>query len=213
MTGPYGRRSWWVYRTRCSPGFLRLFGGHCAGKPSTAPPLCRISSGSKSMKFKLALVVALGTTTLWAQSQSAQDLAGGAKESPLQTARRFVRLQSGLLPDQWSELTNFFIETPKPQWNKVHVIDVVDIGIDTSGDFSDVSISTNFLGELDSSLRLSKYTSMRLPPESASACYGDDYFGFTCCSPTSTGKSQQTDPQSNLTARFHGELKTRLSSR
>jgi len=133
------------------------------------------------MKFiKLALVVALGTITLWAQSQSARDLAGRAKESPLETARRFVRLESGLLPNQWSELTNFFIETPKPQWNKVHVIDVVDIGIGTSGDISDVSISTNSLGELDSSLRLSKYTSMRLPPESASAsaCYGDDYFGF-----------------------------------
>jgi len=132
-----------------------------------------------SMKFiKPALVVALGTITLWAQSQSVQDLAGRAKESPLETARRFVRLESGLLPDQWNELTNFFVETPKPQWNKVHIIDVVDMGISTSGDISDVSISTNSLGELDSSLRLSKYTSMRLPPESASACYGDDYFGF-----------------------------------
>ena len=106
--------------------------------------------------------------------------AGIAKESPLEIARRFVHLESGLLPGQWSELTNFFVETPKPQWNKVHVIDVVDIGIDTNEDLSDVSISTNSLGELDSSLRLSNYPSMRLPPDSASAsaCYGDDYFGF-----------------------------------
>ena len=103
-----------------------------------------------------------------------------AKESPSDIARRFVRLESGLLPDQWSELTDFFVETPKPRWNKVHIVDVVNIGTDTNEDSSDVSISTNSLGELDSSLRLSNYPSMRLPPifPSVSACYGDDYFGF-----------------------------------
>jgi hypothetical protein len=106
--------------------------------------------------------------------------AGIAKESPSDVAHRFVRLERGLLPDQWNELANFFVETPKSQWNKVHIVDVVHVGIDTNGDSSYVSIFTNSLGELDSSLRLSNYPSMRLPLDtpSASACYGDDRFGF-----------------------------------
>jgi len=104
-----------------------------------------------------------------------------AKESASDVARRFVRLETGLLPVQWSELSHFFVETPQPQWNKAHIVDVVGVGVDTNGDLSDVSISTNSLGELDSSLRLSRYPLMRLPPDSpsASACYGDDHFGFS----------------------------------
>jgi hypothetical protein len=106
--------------------------------------------------------------------------AGIPKESPSDVAHRFVRLERGLLPDQWNELATFFVETPKSQWNKVHIVDVVHVGIDTNGDSSYVSIFTNSLGELDSSLRLSNYPSMRLPLDtpSASACYGDDRFGF-----------------------------------
>lgn len=105
---------------------------------------------------------------------------GIAKESPAQTAERFVHLESGLLPGQWNQLTNFFIETPKPQWSAVHIVDVVGTGIDTNGDLTEVEVSTNLLGDLDESLRLWNYPSMRLPLEtpSASACFGDDRFEF-----------------------------------
>ncbi len=105
---------------------------------------------------------------------------GMAKESPSEIAHRFVRLESALLPDQWNQLTSFFAETPKPQWDKVHIVDVVRMDIETNGTSSDVSISTNSLGELDSSVLLSNYPPMRLSraTPSASACYGEDYRGF-----------------------------------
>ena len=106
---------------------------------------------------------------------------GVVRESPSDIARRFVTLESGLLPDQWNELTNFFVETPKPQWNKVHVVDVVYTGVDTNGNSTLVGISTNALGVLDSSVRLSNYPLWRLPlgDSGASACYGDDRFAFS----------------------------------
>jgi len=106
---------------------------------------------------------------------------GIAKESPAKIAQRFIRLEAGLLPDQWNQLTNFFIETPKPQWSTVHIVDVVDTGIDTNGDSTEVEVLTNSLGDLDASLRLRNYPSMRLPlvTPSASACFGDDRFGFS----------------------------------
>ncbi len=106
--------------------------------------------------------------------------AGVAKESPSDVAHRFVALERGLLPDQWNQLASFFVETPKPRWSRVHIVDVVHVGVDTNGDSIYVSIFTNSLGELDSSLRLSNYPSMRLPLDtpSASACYGDVRFGF-----------------------------------
>jgi len=104
-----------------------------------------------------------------------------AKESPSDIARRFVTLESGLLPDQWNELTNFFVETPKPQWNKVHIVDVVYTGVDTNGNSTLVGISTDALGVLDSSVRLSNYPPWRLPlgDSGASACFGDDRFAFS----------------------------------
>jgi hypothetical protein len=78
------------------------------------------------------------------------------------------------------------METPKPQWNTIHVVDVVDIGASVEGnkteqDTSRATVSTNSLGDIDSSLRLSNYPPMRLLPDfaSASACYGDDLFWFT----------------------------------
>jgi len=102
------------------------------------------------------------------------------KESPSQLAHRFVRLESGLTPDQWSGLASFFVQTPKPQWDKVHIVDIIHISITTKGNSSHVAISTNSLGDLDSSLRLSDYPPVRLPlaVPSTSACYGDDYFEF-----------------------------------
>ena len=106
---------------------------------------------------------------------------GIARESPVRIAQRFIRLEAGLLPDQWNQLSSFFIETPKPQWSNVHVVDVVDNSISIEGDSTEVETLTNSLGDLDASLRLSHYPSMRLPLDtpSASACFGDDRFGFS----------------------------------
>jgi len=105
---------------------------------------------------------------------------GTAQESPSEVAQRFFDLESNATPGQWSKLAKFFVETPKPQWNKVHIVDVVDKGVDTNGNSTFVVISTNALGDLDLSLRLSNYPPMRLPlvTPSASACYGDARFAF-----------------------------------
>jgi hypothetical protein len=107
--------------------------------------------------------------------------AGTTKESPSDIARRFVALESRLLPDRWNELTDFFVETPRPQWNEVHIVDVVYTGVDTNANSTIVGISTNALGVLDSSMRLSNYPPWRLPlgDSSTSACYGDDRFAFS----------------------------------
>jgi hypothetical protein len=139
----------------------------------------RDKSNDPAMKYNAERTLAI-LRSLSSGAPSPKQLPGIAKESPSDVAHRFISLESGLLPDQWSQLVDFFVETPKPKWNKVHIVDVVDMGINTNGDSSDVSISTNSLGELDSSLRLSNYPLMRLPlvTPSASACYGDDYFGF-----------------------------------
>jgi hypothetical protein len=106
--------------------------------------------------------------------------AGPVQKSPTEVAQRFIELESGLMPTQWSQLAKFFVETPKPRWNKAHIVDVVDTSVGTGGDSIEVQVSTNSLGDLDSSLRLSNSSSMRLPlvTPSSSACYGDDRFGF-----------------------------------
>lgn len=106
---------------------------------------------------------------------------GFAKESPSQLVKRFISVESRSLPSDWNGLSNFFVETPKPNWNKVHIIDLVDTGATTDGELTKAGISTNSLGDLDSSALLSNYPSMRTPlvVPSASACYGDDMFGFT----------------------------------
>jgi hypothetical protein len=105
-----------------------------------------------------------------------------APESPLKVAQLFVRLESGSLPDQWGELTSYFVETPKPQWNHVQVVDVLAVYMDMDGQthegMSQVAISVLPLGELDSSLRLSNYKMFRLPGNN-SACKCDNYLGFT----------------------------------
>jgi hypothetical protein len=105
---------------------------------------------------------------------------GTAPESALRFAQRFVQMESRLTPDQWDELENFFVETPRPQWNKVYVVDVLhvdtDIGGETHDDSSEVAISVRPLGELDSSLSLSTHS--RLPGNN-NACCGGNYLGFT----------------------------------
>jgi hypothetical protein len=133
----------------------------------------------------LILLTVLGLLLILADAQALTDPQISSKQvtqkSPSEVAHRFLRLESGLLPDQWGRLSDFFAQTPKPQWDKVHIVDVVDMSIDTKGNSSHVSLSTNSLGELDSSLRLSDYPPMRLPlvVPSLSACYGDDYFEFS----------------------------------
>jgi hypothetical protein len=103
-----------------------------------------------------------------------------AQEPAVVFAHRFLDLESISMPEQWNGLAIFFLDTPKPQWNKAHVVDIVDVGVDPEDDTTDVSISTNWLGDLDLSLQLSNYPSRRLPliVPSTSACFGDHYFGF-----------------------------------
>src|SRR5579864_3762243 len=130
------------------------------------------------------------------------------QKSAAEVAHRFLHLESSLLPDQWSRLSDFFAQTPKPQWDKVHIADVVNLGVDTKGNSSHVSISTNSLGELDSSLRLSDYPIMRLPlgVPSTSACYGDDYFEFNL---VLSGK-QRVVTQSGAADQFERPLAWRI---
>jgi len=106
---------------------------------------------------------------------------GAVKESPFEVGKRFVDLESNSTPDEWNKLTEFFVETPKPQWNRVHLVDIVGIGADINGDSGFFTLLTNALGDLDSSMHLSGYPSMRVPlaTPSASACFGDDRFGFS----------------------------------
>jgi len=106
-----------------------------------------------------------------------------ALESSQSVAKRFVDLESGdkgLTPDGWTELAKFFAETPKPQLDSINVADIVGVGsTDIAEDIADAKISTNSLGRLDSSLRLTDYPEMRLISGGASACYGDYRFEFT----------------------------------
>jgi len=108
-----------------------------------------------------------------------------AQQGASGVVRDFIQLESQAGPDQWGPLARFFLETPKPDWNKVNIVDIVDAGADSAFSIeknkAEVEILTNSLGQLDSSLRLSDYPSFRIPlvTPSASACYGDDRFGFT----------------------------------
>jgi len=138
--------------------------------------------------------------------------AGGiVQESPSKVAQRFVHLESGLMPDQWSELANYFVETPKPQWNYVYVVDVLNVYIDIDGQThdgtSEVAISVLPLGELDSSLRLSNYNSFRLPGNN-SACKCDNYLGFTL---VLSDKHWQIAP-SGTVKEFDGPLAWRIEN-
>jgi hypothetical protein len=118
-----------------------------------------------------------------------QNVSPKAQTLPLDTAHRFVNLESKLLPSQWNELADFFVGTPTPNWNRVHVVDIVDIGVDADSDKADVSISTNSLGILDSSFLLTHYPHARLYRGTNSACYGDDYLGFTLMSSRTGGET------------------------
>jgi hypothetical protein len=144
----------------------------------------RLNKESNPMRPLLILVSVLSLSVIlgYAQAPTGPHKSSEAtdQKSPLGVARRFVRLESNLLPDQWGQLADFFTQTPKPQWNKVDIVDIIKIAVETKGNSSHVSISTNSLGELDSSLRLSDYPPKRLPLRvpSTSACYGDDYFEF-----------------------------------
>ncbi len=111
---------------------------------------------------------------------------GPAPETSSRIAREFLHMENVSSPNQWSQFGKFFVETPNPQWDKVHIADIVDDGADDTKDDidwdqADYVVAANSLGELDSSLRLSNYPSFRIPlvTTSASACYGDDHVGFT----------------------------------
>ncbi|MFI5094013.1 MAG: hypothetical protein ACHQIK_11280 [Candidatus Acidiferrales bacterium] len=161
----------------------------------------------------LIVVTILGLFVILADAQAPSAPRVSSKrvnqKSPSEVARRFVRLESSLLPDQWSRLSDFFIQTPKPQWNKVDVVDIINIAVKTKGNSTHVYISTNSLGKLDSSLRLSDYPPTRLPlgVPSTSACYGDDYFEFNLLL---AGK-ERVVPQSGTPDQFQRPLAWRIA--
>ncbi|MGB6874392.1 MAG: hypothetical protein WBD87_00015 [Candidatus Acidiferrales bacterium] len=123
----------------------------------------------------IAILKSLSTGTL----PSLQPI-GKPLESASEIARQFIDLESRLTPDRWGQLAKFFAETPKPLWDHATIVDVVGTGASANGDSAEAEVSTNSLGELDSSMRLSKYPQFRQPLDgsSASACFGDDRFGF-----------------------------------
>lgn len=104
-----------------------------------------------------------------------------AQESPSDVLKQFIALESGLMPAQWNEVEKFFAETPRPRWDHAYIVDIVGTAAIARGDSADAGVSTNSLGQLDLSMRLSNYPSMRQPLDgsSNSACFGDDNFEFT----------------------------------
>ena len=104
--------------------------------------------------------------------------AANLKESALLVANQFVKLETSSTPDRATGLAHFFVETPKPDWDKLQIVDVVGTDVDTNRDSTRVIIYTNALGDLDPSLRLSNYPSMRMGPVNSSACNGQDIFVF-----------------------------------
>lgn len=74
----------------------------------------------------------------------------------------------------------FFSRLPNRSGTKLTSWTSFHMSTNTKGNSSHVTISTNSLGDLDSSLRLSDYPPIRLPlaVPSTSACYGDDFFEF-----------------------------------
>jgi hypothetical protein len=106
---------------------------------------------------------------------------GTPRESSSKVVRRFIALESRSMPEEWDRVAEFFAVTPKPRWDHVYIVDVVGMGTDENGDSADAGVSTNSLGELDSSMRLSNYPLVRQPLDgsSISACFGDDRFGFS----------------------------------
>jgi hypothetical protein len=104
--------------------------------------------------------------------------AGAPRVSASRVANQFVKLESSSTPDRAHGLAQFFVETPKPDWDKLQVVDVVGTNVDTNRDSTRVVIYTNALGDLDSSLRLTNYPSVRMGPVNNSACNGQDIFGF-----------------------------------
>jgi len=124
----------------------------------------------------IAILKTLSTGTLPPLEPTGKPL-----ESVSDVAKQFIALESHSIPARWDEVEKFFAETPKPQWDHANIVDIVGTGVDSNGDSAEAEVSTNSLGELDLSMRLSNYPSMRQPLDgpSASACFGDDKFGFS----------------------------------
>jgi hypothetical protein len=109
---------------------------------------------------------------------------GHPQQSASQVAQQFFDLESQSGPDRWNRLEKYFLETPKPLWNQVQIVDLVGLGADEAGikvnpDTCEVRFSMNVLGQLDSSLKLSNYIRLRIPLPNASSCNGQDLFDFT----------------------------------
>ena len=105
---------------------------------------------------------------------------GKPQQSASMVTEQFIALESRLAPDEWDQLANFFVETPKPTQNHVEIVDVVGTTAGANGDTAYAEVGTNSLGVLDSSMRLSNYPDFRQPLDgsSASACFGDYRFDF-----------------------------------
>lgn len=116
-------------------------------------------------------------------ADTGQDM-GPAQQPALAVARKFFRQESTLGPNHWGNLEEFFLETPRPQMNSIHVIDEMGVAAEPEGghhnlDTIEVGIFTNSLGELDSTMHLRSYPSERMMPSAANACLGEDRFYFT----------------------------------
>jgi len=139
----------------------------------------RDKSNDPLIKYNAGRTIAI-LKGLSAGARVPEQPAGTATESSGDTARRFIRLETDLMPGQMINAARFFVETPNPQWEKASIVDIVGTDTYTNGDLAEATVSTNWLGELDTALRLSNYPSIRVPPgaPTASACVGDIKFGF-----------------------------------
>ncbi len=102
--------------------------------------------------------------------------AGKPEQPASEVTAQFIALESRLTPDQWDQLARFFVETPKPKLDHVEVVDIVGTAVGAEGDKANAEVDFNSLGTLDTSMRLSKYPTLRPPMPfagSVDACMGD----------------------------------------
>lgn len=142
----------------------------------------RDKSDDPVRKYNAEKTLSVLRSILAGTADSGQDM-GPAQQPALAVAREFFGLETVLAPDRWGKLGKFFAETPKPQLNSINIIDEVYVTAEPEEgrrnlDAIEVGVSTNSLGNLDSSMQLRYYPSERMMPGTPSACFGDDRFYY-----------------------------------
>ena len=142
----------------------------------------RDKSDDPVRKYNAEKTLSVLRSILAGTADSGQDM-GPAQQPALAVAREFFGLETVLAPDQWGKLGKFFAETPKLQLNSINIIDEVYVTAEPEEgrrnlDAIEVGVSTNSLGNLDSSMQLRYYPSERMMPGTPSACFGDDRFYY-----------------------------------